>query len=439
MFYSLQYLTGDALLAAAAIAGILFLACLSLGWRLSVTLMLAASMAGFEGRSDIFCIHLAFWCTGAIAVALLTILLDWLEKYIFHKRKQHLLLKIKEKWIAGMIASVLLALASVANLRFWEAYIAHPAGGWPVLAVICIGLVADVIGIRALRTAPNSLGMPAIIATTAVMAMMPLVASPSALLLAGMFAGEAVNREPVYQGNRAMKLVLNTAVLPAAAFLFGYIAAHYGFTASLMVIAIGYCLALLKMQDARNRRYIRRRGDYTRVIEEEVNEERRKLHEIEIDIIRKEKEHLINLLDLRRDEVRDVTEKLTDQREFMQELYNSILQAKNTADTNAKDAILHESLSRISLRLNFSDERNEINNKVEELHKDFSIRLKSKYPQLSQQECKLAALLRLEFPTKYIATVLNISPKSVEVERHRLRQKFGLNRQTKLTDFIKTI
>ena len=123
----------------------------------------------------------------------------------------------------------------------------------------------------------------------------------------------------------------------------------------------------------------------------------------------------------------------------MQELYNSILQAKNTAETNAKDAILHESLSRISLRLNFSDERNEINNKVEELHKDFSIRLKSKYPQLSQQECKLAALLRLEFPTKYIATVLNISPKSVEVERHRLRQKFGLNRQTKLTDFIKTI
>lgn len=73
------------------------------------------------------------------------------------------------------------------------------------------------------------------------------------------------------------------------------------------------------------------------------------------------------------------------------------------------------------------------------MHKDFSVRLASKFPQLTAQERKLATLLRLEFSTKYIASLLNISPKSVEIERHRMRTKMGLSRDVKLTDFIKNI
>ena len=95
--------------------------------------------------------------------------------------------------------------------------------------------------------------------------------------------------------------------------------------------------------------------------------------------------------------------------------------------------------SKINLRMNFSDERNDFDSQVEELHKDFSIRLENRFPSLTAQEKKLATMLRLDFPTKYIATILNISPKSVEIERHRLRKKFGLDRKTRLTDFVKNI
>ena len=39
----------------------------------------------------------------------------------------------------------------------------------------------------------------------------------------------------------------------------------------------------------------------------------------------------------------------------------------------------------------------------------------------------------------YIAALLGISPKSVEVERHRLRKKLGLTRSQNLIDFIKAL
>ncbi|MDE5638028.1 MAG: LuxR C-terminal-related transcriptional regulator, partial [Alistipes sp.] len=70
---------------------------------------------------------------------------------------------------------------------------------------------------------------------------------------------------------------------------------------------------------------------------------------------------------------------------------------------------------------------------------DFSIRLTEKFPKLTDSERRLTTLLRLGFSTKYIATLMNISPKSVEIGRHRLRAKLGLDRQQNLVAFVKTI
>ena len=76
---------------------------------------------------------------------------------------------------------------------------------------------------------------------------------------------------------------------------------------------------------------------------------------------------------------------------------------------------------------------------VESLHKDFSVKLTESFPSLTQQERKLATLLRLGFSTKYIASLMYITPKSVEIERYRLRRKLGLKRSDNLITFIKSI
>jgi DNA-binding CsgD family transcriptional regulator len=49
---------------------------------------------------------------------------------------------------------------------------------------------------------------------------------------------------------------------------------------------------------------------------------------------------------------------------------------------------------------------------------------------------KLCAYLRLNLSSKEIAPLLNISAKSVEVKRYRLRKKMDLPHEASLTNYI---
>lgn len=173
--------------------------------------------------------------------------------------------------------------------------------------------------------------------------------------------------------------------------------------------------------------------------EDEINEGNRKLSEMEVQIMKMENDHLQNLLDLKRKETIGAVEKITEQKEFIDNIYEMVHRAEYAQDSETRDRLLHDAKAQLSLRRNQTHEQEDFYTKVEQLHKDFSARLSAKFPSLTAQERKLATLLRLEFNTKYIASVLNISSKSVEVERHRLRQKMGLVRSQNLTEFIKSI
>ena len=68
--------------------------------------------------------------------------------------------------------------------------------------------------------------------------------------------------------------------------------------------------------------------------------------------------------------------------------------------------------------------------------KDFFQKVKAKHPELTSNDLKLCAYLRLNLSSKEIAPLLNISVKSVEIKRYRLRKKMDLDRETNLTDYI---
>ena len=173
--------------------------------------------------------------------------------------------------------------------------------------------------------------------------------------------------------------------------------------------------------------------------EDEINSSNRKISEMEVQIMKMENDHLQNLLDLKRRETTGVVEKISEQKDFIDSIYDIVQKAEYAQDPETREALLHEAKTQLNLRRNLTGEQDDFYAQVEQIHKDFAVRLASRFPNLSAQERKLATLLRLEFSTKYIASVLNISPKSVEVERHRLRTKMGLQRGQVLTEFIKTI
>ncbi|MCX2742745.1 triple tyrosine motif-containing protein [Mangrovivirga sp. M17] len=72
----------------------------------------------------------------------------------------------------------------------------------------------------------------------------------------------------------------------------------------------------------------------------------------------------------------------------------------------------------------------------DQVHGDFTKRLKENYPKLTPQEMKLSAYLRMNLSTKEIAHLLNISVRGVEIARYRLRKKLTLERSENLQEFI---
>ncbi|MCL6219610.1 helix-turn-helix and ligand-binding sensor domain-containing protein [Zunongwangia pacifica] len=68
--------------------------------------------------------------------------------------------------------------------------------------------------------------------------------------------------------------------------------------------------------------------------------------------------------------------------------------------------------------------------------KDFLQTVKAKHPNLTSNDLKLCAYLRLNLSSKEIAPLLNISVRSVEIKRYRLRKKMDLAHEEGLVEYI---
>ncbi len=80
-----------------------------------------------------------------------------------------------------------------------------------------------------------------------------------------------------------------------------------------------------------------------------------------------------------------------------------------------------------------------IENKLENLRPGFWSRLKTRHPLISVKDKKLCAYLLLGLSSKDISGLLNITPKSVEIARVRLRKKFNLSSSIRLVIYLEQI
>jgi DNA-binding CsgD family transcriptional regulator len=67
---------------------------------------------------------------------------------------------------------------------------------------------------------------------------------------------------------------------------------------------------------------------------------------------------------------------------------------------------------------------------------DFLKKVKSLRTTLSPNDLRLCAYLRLNLSSKEIAPLLNISVRSVEIKRYRLRKKMDLPHEDSLVEYI---
>ncbi|WP_431121188.1 tetratricopeptide repeat protein [Flagellimonas flava] len=72
----------------------------------------------------------------------------------------------------------------------------------------------------------------------------------------------------------------------------------------------------------------------------------------------------------------------------------------------------------------------------EQVHKDFAGNVKAKYPEVTKNELRFMALMKMNMSSKEIASILNISTAGVKKARNRLRKKLEMTPEESLEDLI---
>ncbi len=90
----------------------------------------------------------------------------------------------------------------------------------------------------------------------------------------------------------------------------------------------------------------------------------------------------------------------------------------------------------IDRNLNNNDDWHVFEEAFNNADKDFLKKIKQAHPSLTSNDLRLCTYLRLNLSSKEIAPLLNISARSVEVKRYRLRKKMNLPHESSLTDYI---
>ena len=123
------------------------------------------------------------------------------------------------------------------------------------------------------------------------------------------------------------------------------------------------------------------------------------------------------------------TMSLIKKNEFLNDIKNEL---KNTEESkNLKPVI-----KIIDKNLNNTDDWKMFQEAFNNADKNFLKKIKTKHPKLTPNDLRLCAYLRLNLSSKEIAPLLNISPRSVEVKRYRLRKKMDLPHESSLTNYI---
>ena len=151
--------------------------------------------------------------------------------------------------------------------------------------------------------------------------------------------------------------------------------------------------------------------------------------EIEQQLMQLKNERLKQDIENKNRELAISTMSLIKKNEFLNQIKEEL---KNTDNQKSVKPVIKI----IDKNINTTDDWKFFQEAFNNADKDFFKKVKSIHPKLTPDDLKLCAYLRLNLSSKEIAPLLNISHRSVEVKRYRLRKKMDLPHETSLTNYI---
>lgn len=160
----------------------------------------------------------------------------------------------------------------------------------------------------------------------------------------------------------------------------------------------------------------------------ELEESLRKAAEQSLQIAGNNQEQMRSELEFKKRELTQLALYINQQNESLENIKNELSSIK-PGDNRKLERQLEQ-------QLNISKQREDFEMNVDLMNEDFYHRLSTKFPNLTDNDKKLCAMIRLGLSSKEIASIISISPKSVDMNRYRLRKKLALNSETDLATFV---
>lgn len=118
--------------------------------------------------------------------------------------------------------------------------------------------------------------------------------------------------------------------------------------------------------------------------------------------------------------------------QFMEHFKESLIDLKKNEQNN----LIKEKINKLILDINTFSLTDYKKKNLLEVDTNFLYNLKSKYPTLNQEEIEVCVLIYLNLKNKEIAQILNLSIRSIENTRYRIRKKMSLPQKESLFEAI---
>ncbi len=151
------------------------------------------------------------------------------------------------------------------------------------------------------------------------------------------------------------------------------------------------------------------------------------------------KNQLENELDYKTNELTNFALHIAQRNDFIRDVKSDLVKVSSSIS----DTIPFERTKKILVKLNqFANNSKDLehfNKKLENINHDFIKRLKKNFSNLTENELQLCIYLRLRLSSKEIASITNITSKSVDMNRYRLRKKLNLNEKIDFYTYIQNV
>lgn len=138
------------------------------------------------------------------------------------------------------------------------------------------------------------------------------------------------------------------------------------------------------------------------------------------------------------EELSNVTMNVARKNEILLDISQRLDRMQENADPTAQKE-LQRIKSLIKKNISHDDDWRNFLHNFDLAYDDFARRLSEMHPGLTQTELRVCCYLKMGLSSKDIAPLFNISYRSVEMTRYRIRRKLNMSRDTNLTEYLQSL